>query len=91
MDSSSSSETEWESDTDTSLEQETTSIQKKLIMNHKYVITIDGTNQTYYGTCQCPDLYLFSNVVKFEPIHNYIGLIVFSEKDHFVDTHEKMD
>ena len=81
------------SDTDTDLEPElmSTSIQKKLIMNHKYVITIDGTNRTYYGTCQCPDLYLFSNVVKFESIHIYIGLFVFSEKDHFVDTHEKMD
>ena len=84
MESSSSS------DTDTETETEST-IQKKLIMNHKYVITIDGTNQTYYGTCQCPDLYLFSNVVKFNPIYTYIGLFVFSEKDHFIDTHEKMD
>jgi hypothetical protein len=89
MELSSSSDTE--TDTESDLEPDLTSIQKKLIMNHKYVITIDGTNRTYYGTCQCPDLYLFSNVVKFEPIHTYIGLIVFSEKDHFIDTHEKMD
>jgi hypothetical protein len=83
----SDTESEWESDTET----ESTSIQKKLIMNHKYVITIEGTNQTYYGTCQSPDLYLFSNVVKFELMHKYIGLKCFSEKDHFVDTHEKID
>ena len=87
MESSSDTETEWESDTET----ESTLIQKKLIMKHKYVITIDGTNQIYYGTCQCPDLYLFSDVVKFDSIHKYIGVNVFSEKDHFVDTHEKMD
>ena len=81
------------SDTESELEPElmSKSIQQKLIMKHKYVITIDGTNQTYYGTCQCPDLYLFSGVVKFEPRHNYIGLKIFSEKDHFIDTHEKMD
>jgi hypothetical protein len=79
------SDTEWDSDT------KSMSIQKKLIMNHKYVITIDRTNQTYYGTCRCPDLYLFSDVVKFESIHKYIGLNCFSEKDHFIDTHEKMD
>jgi hypothetical protein len=47
---------------------ELSSIQKKL-MKHKYVITIDGTNKTYYGTCQCPDSYLFSDVVKFESTH----------------------
>ena len=87
MELSSDTETEWGSE----IEPETISIQKKLIMNHKYVITIDCTNQTYYGTCQCPDLYLFYHVVKFEPIHNYIGLKIFSEKDHFIDTHEKMD
>lgn len=81
----SDTELEWDSET------KSMSIQKKLIMNHKYVITIDDTNQTYYGTCQCPDLYLFSNVVKFELIHKYIGLYYFSEKDHFMDTHEKMD
>ena len=54
MESSSDTETEWDSDTetewewdsDTELEPKTTSIQKKLIMKHKYVITIDGTNQT---------------------------------------------
>lgn len=79
----SSSESEWES--------ESSLVQKKLIMKHKYVITIDGTNQTYYGTCQCPDSYLFSDVVNFDSIHKYIGLKVFSEKDHFIDTHEKMD
>ena len=70
------------SDTETTIQ--------KLIMKHNYVITIDGTNQTYYGKCECPDLYLFSNVVKFH-LMNYIGLKTFSEKDHFVDTHEKMD
>lgn len=59
-------------------------------MKHKYVITIDGTNQTYYGTCQYPDLYLFSDLVNFDGM-KYIGLKSFSEKDHFVDTHEKMD
>lgn len=91
MESSSSSDSSTSSDTESELEPELMSIQKKLIMKHKYVITIDGTNQTYYGTCQCPDLYLFSGVVKFEPIHNYIGLKTFSEKDHFIDTHEKMD
>ena len=79
------SESEWDSDT------KSMSIQKKLIMNHKYVITIDGTNQIYYGTCQCPDLYLFSDVIKFESTHKYIGLNYFSEKDHFTDKHEKMD
>ena len=83
----SSSESEWESDTET----ESTLIQKKLIMKHKYLITIDGTNQTYYGTCQCPVSYLFSDVVKFDSIHKYIGLNVFSEKDHFIDIHLKMD
>lgn len=81
------SDSEWDSDTET----KSMSIQKKLIMNHKYVITIDGTNQTYYGTCQCPDLYLFSDVVQFGLMHKYIGLNYFSEKDHFMDTHEKMD
>lgn len=84
---SSDTDSGWESDTE--LELETTS--KKLIMKHKYVITIDGTNQTYYGTCQCPDSYLFSDVVKFGSNHKYIGLNYFSEKDHFIDTHEKMD
>jgi hypothetical protein len=78
-------ESEWDSDT------KSMSNQKKLIMNHRYVITIDGTNQMYYGTCQCPDLYLFSNVVKFGLMYKYIGLNCFSEKDHFIDTHEKMD
>jgi hypothetical protein len=82
MESSSYTESEWES--------ESTSIQKKLIMKHKYVITIDGTNQTYYGKCQCPDSYLFSDVVHFN-LNKYIGLNIFSEKDHFIDTHEKMD
>ena len=76
---------------DSSSETESTLIQKKLIMKHKYLITIDGTNQTYYGTCQCPNLYLFSDVVKFESIHKYIGLNYFSEKDHFIDIHLKMD
>ena len=55
----------------------------KLIFNHKYVITIDGTNKTYYGTCLCPETYLFDVV--------NIGLKHFSEKDHFIDTHAKMD
>ena len=91
MDSSSESSESSESERESESESMSMSIQKKLIMNHKYVITIDGTNQTYYGTCQCPDLYLFSNVVKFNPIYTYIGLFVFSEKDHFIDTHEKMD
>jgi hypothetical protein len=89
MELSSDTETEWESETET--EPKTILIQKKLIMKHKYVITIDGTNKTYYGTCQCPDSYLFSDVVKFESTHKYIGLNYFSEKDHFIDTHEKMD
>jgi hypothetical protein len=87
MESSSDIETEWGSET----EPESISIQKKLIMKHKYVITIDGTNQTYYGTCLFPDLYLFSDVVKFGSNHKYIGLHYFSEYDHFIDTHEKMD
>lgn len=69
---------------------ESTSIQTKLIKNHRYIITIDGTNQTYYGTYQCPDSYLFSGVVHFN-LNKYIELKFFSEKDHFVDTHEKMD
>jgi len=64
---------------------------KKLTANHKYIITLDGTNQTYYGTCQCPDLYLFDRVVKIDSTNKYIGLYCFSEKDHFVDTHSKMD
>ena len=66
------------------------STQTKRIKNHRYIITIDGTNQTYHGTCQCPDLYLFSDVVHFN-LNKYIGLKSFSEKDHFLDTHEKMD
>lgn len=89
--SESSSDTELMTESSSDTESMTLSKQKKLIMNHKYVITIDCTNRTYYGTCQCPDLYLFSNVVKFETIHIYIGLFVFSDKDHFIDTHEKMD
>ena len=64
---------------------------KKLIVNHKYIITLDGTNQTYYGTCQCPELYLFNHVIKFALTNKYIGLHCFSEKDHFVDTHLKVD
>ena len=79
------------SHTDTEPKTISISIQKKLIMKHKYVITLDGTNQTYYGTCQCPDSYLFSDVVKFGSNHKYIGLDYFSEYDHFTDTHEKMD
>ena len=63
---------------------------QKLIKNHRYIITIDGTNQMYYGTCQCPDSYLFSGVVHFN-VNKYIETEIFSEKDHFVDTHEKMD
>jgi hypothetical protein len=86
MELSSDIESEWES----SSEPESISIQKKLIMKHKYVITIDGTNQTYYGTCQCPDSYLFSDVVHFN-FNKYIGLHYFLEIDHFIDTHEKMD
>ena len=80
MESSSSSDTEsvWDLET----ESDTTSIQK-LIKNHRYIITIDGT-------CQCPDSYLFSDVMHFN-LNKYIGLKTFSEKDHFVDTHEKMD
>lgn len=71
---------------------EITSIgKKKLIVNHKYIITLDGTNQTYYGTCQCPESYLFIHVIKFNLTNNYISTILFSEKDHFVDTHSKMD
>jgi hypothetical protein len=71
---------------------EITSIgKKKLITNHKYIITLDGTNQTYYGTCQCPELYLFNYVINFDLTNKYIGLHCFSEKDHFVDTHSKMD
>ena len=77
------------SDTDSSSDTESWSIQK-LIKNHRYIITIDGTNQMYYGTCQCPDSYLFSDVMHFN-LNKYIGLKSFSEKDHFVDTHEKMD
>lgn len=81
----SSSDTESDSETET----ESTSIQK-LIKNHRYLITIDGTNQRYYGTCQFPDSYLFSDVIHFN-LNKYIELKSFSEKDHFVDTHEKMD
>jgi len=65
------------------------SIQKKLIFNHKYVITINGTNKTYYGTCLCPESYLFDIVTLYDFVN--VGLKYFSEKDHFVDTHEKMD
>jgi hypothetical protein len=65
------------------------SIHKKLIFNNKYVITIDGTNKTYYGTCICPESYLFSVVTLYDFV--IVGLKYFSEKDHFVDTHEKMD
>lgn len=77
------------SDTDSSSDTESWPIQK-LIKNHRYIITIDGTNQMYYGTCQCPDSYLFSDVMHFN-LNKYIGLKSFLEKDHFVDTHEKMD
>ena len=89
MESSSDTESEWDTDSEWDTESESTSIQK-LIMKHKYVITIDGTNQRYYGTCQCPVSYLFSDVIHFN-LNKYIGLNVFSEKDHFIDTHEKMD
>ena len=68
---------------------ESTSIQK-LIKNHIYIITIDGTNQMYTGTCQCPDSYLFSGVMHFN-LNKYTELKTFSEKDHFVDIHEKID
>jgi len=61
----------------------------KLIFNHKYIITIDGTNQTYYGTCLCPVTYLFDVIILYDVLN--IGLKHFSEKDHFVDTHAKMD
>ena len=44
----------------------------------------------YYGTCQCPDSYLFSDIMHFN-LNKYIGLKSFSEKDHFVDIHEKID
>ena len=81
MESSSESETEEET--------ESTSIQK-LIKNHRYLITIDGANQIYYGTCQCPDSYLFSDLIHFN-LNTYIKLQSFLEIDHFVDTHEKMD
>lgn len=83
---------ETSSDTESDTDTETISIQKKtnLIKNHRYLITIDGTNQRYYGTCQCPDSYLFSDVIHFN-LNKYIELKSFSEKDHFTDTHEKMD
>lgn len=83
-----SSDTESLSETESTSETETTI--QKLIKNHRYLITIDGTNQTYYGTCQFPDSYLFSGVIHFN-LNKYIELKSFSEKDHFVDTHEKMD
>ena len=88
--STSDTETDWESESssDTETETHSTSIQK-LIKNHRYLITIDETNQRYYGTCQCPDSYLFSDVIHFN-LNKYIELKSFSEKDHFVDTHEKM-
>ena len=63
---------------------------QKLIKNHRYIITIDGTNQMYCGTCQCPYSYLFSGVMHFN-LNKYTELKSFSEKDHFVDTHEKID
>ena len=87
-DTESTSETESTSDTDSTSETETTI--QKLIKNHRYTITIDGTNQSYYGTCQCPESYLFSGVIHFN-LNKYIELKSFSEKDHFTDTHEKMD
>ena len=68
---------------------ESTSIQK-LIKNHIYIITIDGTNQMYTGTCQCPDSYLFSDVMHFN-LNKYIRFQSFLEIDHFVDIHEKID
>lgn len=83
MELTSDTESEWESESDT------TSIQK-LIKNHRYIITIDGTNQRYYGTCQSPDSYLFSDIIHFN-LNKCIELKSFSEKDHFIDTHEKMD
>ncbi len=82
---------ETSSDTESSSSESVTEsiLIQKLIKNHRYIITIDG-NQSYYGTCQCPDSYLFSGVMHFN-LYKYIELKSFSEKDHFVDTHEKMD
>lgn len=68
-----------------------TSLGKKLIANHKYIITLDGTNQKYYGTCQCPESYLFIHVINLDLTRKYASLHRFSEKDHFVDAHSKMD
>ena len=65
------------------------SIQKKLIFNHKYIIIED--NKTYYGTCICPESYLFTDVIKSDLINKYIELKYFSEKDYFIDQHVKMD
>ena len=61
----------------------------KLIFYHKYIITIDGTNETYYGTCLCPKSYLFDVVILYDSVN--IGLKYFSEKDHFVNMHFKVD
>jgi len=66
-------------------------IMTKLIINHKYIIIIDGTNETYYGISRSPESYLFFDVTKYELINIYIGLNYFSENDHFIDTHVKMD
>jgi hypothetical protein len=85
MESSSDIESVWESDTEP--QPETLSIQKKLIFNHKYIIIED--NKTYYGTCLCPESYLFDVVILYDVVN--VGLKYFSEKDHFVDTHAKMD
>ena len=64
-------------------------IQKKLIFNHKYIIIED--NETYYGTCICPESYLFTDVMKSDSMNKYIGIRCFSKKDYFVDQHMKMD
>lgn len=64
-------------------------IHKKLIFNHKYIILKDS--KIYYGRCLCPESYLFTDVIKTDLINNFIGLEYFSEKDHFVDQHAKMD
>jgi len=63
----------------------------KLIIGHKYIITIDGTNETFYGKCKCTKSYLFSDVTKYDLINEYIGLKYFSKKDHFINTHYKVD
>ena len=65
------------------------SIQKKLILNHKYIIIKD--NEMYYGKCLCPESHLFGNVIKTNSIDEYIELKYFSEKDYFIDQHAKMD